>query len=98
MARPDDPVEPAPSIQLGILGPMSANVDGVDVNLGGVKQRAVLAMLVLGKGQQVTADRLDRRALARPAAAQRPGCASGLRLAPAPRPRAREPPPAAAVT
>lgn len=58
MSRGDEPATPAPAIRLGILGPMSANVDGSDVGLGGVKQRAVLAMLILAKGQPVTSDRL----------------------------------------
>lgn len=46
-------------VRLRILGPMSATGPGDEpINLGGLKQRSVLAMLVLGKGHQVGADRL----------------------------------------
>ena len=42
----------------GLLGPLEAHVDGRPARLGGTRQRAVLAMLVLNAGQVVPADRL----------------------------------------
>ena len=42
----------------GLLGPLEAHVDGRPARLGGTRQRAVLAMLVLNAGQVVPTDRL----------------------------------------
>ena len=42
----------------GLLGPLEAHVDGRPARLGGMRQRAVLAVLVLNAGQVVPADRL----------------------------------------
>src|SRR4051812_1741703 len=45
-------------VELGVLGPLSARVDGAELNLGGRRQRAVIAVLVLARGQQVGTRRL----------------------------------------
>jgi YVTN family beta-propeller protein len=45
-------------IELRILGPLEAFVDGQPVPLGGAKQRAVLAILILHRGKPVSTDRL----------------------------------------
>ena len=46
-------------VKFRVLGPLTVSDDeGRDVPLGGRKQRAVLAMLILESGQPVTADRL----------------------------------------
>src|SRR5262245_31621860 len=45
-------------MQLQILGPLEASVDGNPLSLGGAKPRAVLAMLVLEANRTVTADQL----------------------------------------
>ena len=44
-AGPAAPVEAR--LSLRILGPLSARLDGADLNLGGRRQRAVVALLVL---------------------------------------------------
>lgn len=58
----DEPVRPAadkgPLIRLEVLGRVSATVDGVEVDLGGPKQRAVVALPLLARGAVVPADRL----------------------------------------
>ena len=47
------------SLELGILGPLQVRIGGDDpVALGGVRQRAVLAVLALNAGQVVSTDRL----------------------------------------
>src|SRR3954453_15703548 len=45
-------------MQLRVLGPIDVSTDGRSLNLGGAKQRAVLAMLCLEANQVVSADRL----------------------------------------
>ena len=45
-------------VALGILGPLVARLDSEDVNLGGRRQRAVVAILLLARGRQVGAGRL----------------------------------------
>ncbi len=45
-------------IYLRVLGPVEASADGRRLPLGGAKQRAVLAMLVLDANRTVSADRL----------------------------------------
>ncbi len=45
-------------LQLGLLGPLVASIDGREVSLGGRRQRAVVAVLVLARGHQVSAERL----------------------------------------
>src|SRR3954471_10368573 len=50
--------EPRPRLTFGLLGPMSACLDGSDVSLGGRRQRAVVAVLLVAHGQQVSAERL----------------------------------------
>jgi DNA-binding SARP family transcriptional activator/DNA-binding CsgD family transcriptional regulator/tetratricopeptide (TPR) repeat protein len=56
VGRPDAPKVPV--IRFGVLGRVSAAVDGVEVDLGGPKQRAVVALLLLARGAVVPADRL----------------------------------------
>ena len=46
------------NVQLGLLGPLEARIDGRAIALGGTKQRAVLAMLVLRANEVVSSDRL----------------------------------------
>nr|WP_260408252.1 BTAD domain-containing putative transcriptional regulator [Planomonospora venezuelensis] len=41
---------------VNVLGPMTAEIDGQAVALGGPKQRAVLALLVAARGEAVTAE------------------------------------------
>jgi DNA-binding SARP family transcriptional activator len=45
-------------IRIDVLGPMDVRVDGRTVHLGGPKQRALLAVLVLGHGRVVAMDQL----------------------------------------
>src|ERR1051325_6260425 len=45
-------------MELCVLGPIEASADGRSLNLGGAKQRAVLAMLCLDANHVVSADRL----------------------------------------
>ncbi|NNH54515.1 SARP family transcriptional regulator, partial [Promicromonospora citrea] len=45
-------------LRVGVLGPVTAWVDGVPVPLGGPRQQAVLARLVVAGGRLVTTDRL----------------------------------------
>jgi hypothetical protein len=52
-------------LQIGLLGPVEARVDGRPVALGGQRPRALLAVLALMSGRIVTTDRHDRRALGR---------------------------------
>src|SRR3954452_9563803 len=48
----------APVTQFGILGPVEARRDGVEVRLGGRNQRAVLALLLLQTRRVVSIERL----------------------------------------
>ncbi|WP_324785895.1 BTAD domain-containing putative transcriptional regulator [Streptomyces sp. H51] len=43
-------------VRIGVLGPVSASVDGRPVALGGIRQRAVLAVLVAARGRLVPQD------------------------------------------
>ncbi|GAA3453019.1 BTAD domain-containing putative transcriptional regulator [Dactylosporangium matsuzakiense] len=45
-------------LRIGVLGGVSAERHGTPVDLGGRRQRAVLALLVLGRGSVLSADRL----------------------------------------
>jgi DNA-binding SARP family transcriptional activator/DNA-binding NarL/FixJ family response regulator len=45
-------------LRLGILGPLWASRDGVEVGLGGRRQQAVVAVLLVARGHQVSAERL----------------------------------------
>ncbi len=47
-----------PHIELGVLGCLQATVDGEPVDLGGPKQRTVLAVLAAHAGRAVSTDRL----------------------------------------
>ncbi len=49
---------PRTRLQFGVLGPLSASLDGVDIGLGGRRQRAVVAVLLIARGQQVGTERL----------------------------------------
>src|SRR5262249_55662876 len=46
------------AISLGVLGPLVATRNGRQLDLGGRRQRAVLALLLLARGDLVPADRL----------------------------------------
>ncbi|MFC5137710.1 BTAD domain-containing putative transcriptional regulator [Actinomycetospora rhizophila] len=46
------------TVEIGVLGPLRATVDGAPVELGGPARRAVLARLAVAGGEVVTADRL----------------------------------------
>jgi predicted ATPase/DNA-binding SARP family transcriptional activator len=46
------------AIEFRVLGPLEVLVDGEPVHLGGPKQRAVLALLLLGAGRPISAERL----------------------------------------
>jgi DNA-binding SARP family transcriptional activator len=48
----------APDLNVHVLGPLEVLIDGVDVRLGGPKQRAVLALLAAGVGKPVAVDTL----------------------------------------
>jgi DNA-binding SARP family transcriptional activator/DNA-binding NarL/FixJ family response regulator len=55
----DEDVEARPSgLEVGILGDVVAASDGADLELGGRQQRAVLALLVLARGDVIPAERL----------------------------------------
>ena len=45
-------------VLFSLLGPVEALVDGESVALGAPKQRALLAVLLLGRGAVVSRDRL----------------------------------------
>ena len=45
-------------LEFRILGPLGVDADGRDLPLGGQKQRAVLALLLLHAGETVSSDRL----------------------------------------
>ena len=49
---------PASRLEFRILGPLSVRVDGSPVALGGTKQRALLALLLLSANRVVSRDRL----------------------------------------
>jgi len=46
------------TLQIRLLGALEARVDGRTVDLGGPRQRAVLALLLVGRGAPVSVDRL----------------------------------------
>ena len=45
-------------LRISLLGPCAASFDGRPLDLGGPRQRAVLAVLVLARGEVVPVDRL----------------------------------------
>ncbi len=45
-------------LEIGVLGEFTASHDGTLLDLGGPRQRAVLAMLVIGRGRLVSAEQL----------------------------------------
>ncbi|GAA0947240.1 BTAD domain-containing putative transcriptional regulator [Actinocorallia libanotica] len=45
-------------VSIGVLGPMTATVDGARAALGGPRQRAVLAVLVAARGRAVSEERI----------------------------------------
>ena len=52
------PSVPFPAVEVGLLGPLRVTEHGEEVPVRGPKQRAVLAVLALHRGEPVTADRL----------------------------------------
>src|SRR3954454_18828300 len=52
------PTDEARRLTFGLLGPFTASLDGSELNLGGRRQRAVAALLLLARGDQVGTDRL----------------------------------------
>jgi DNA-binding SARP family transcriptional activator len=42
-----------------VLGPLEASVEGRPLEIGGVKQRVLLAMLLVADGEVVSRDRRD---------------------------------------
>src|SRR6478735_666285 len=46
------------SVWIGVLGPLSVRVDGQGLTIGSAKQRALLALLALHRGQCVSAETL----------------------------------------
>ncbi len=53
-----DETTPRTRLRLGILGPLTASLDGAEIGLGGRRQQAVVAVLLVARGQQVSAERL----------------------------------------
>jgi predicted ATPase/DNA-binding SARP family transcriptional activator len=53
-----DPERRSPQVWVGVLGPLALRVDGADVNVPGVRRRALLATLALARGRVVGVDRL----------------------------------------
>ena len=51
-------MSPSGLVGFGVLGPLEATLDGVPIDIGSPKQRAVLAMLLINANQPVTPDRL----------------------------------------
>jgi len=45
-------------VEFAVLGPLAVRLDGAELELGGPKQRALLAMLLLRANQVVSRDRL----------------------------------------
>ncbi len=45
-------------LEFGILGPLQVLDDDRSIELGGARQRAVLAVLVLHRGETVSVDRI----------------------------------------
>ena len=81
-------LESAPSargnvMEFGILGPLEVRADGRVVELGGVKPRAVLAVLALHANQPVSAERLAVALWGEDVAAERGQDGPGLRRTPA---------------
>jgi DNA-binding SARP family transcriptional activator/tetratricopeptide (TPR) repeat protein len=48
----------APRLTFGLLGAFTASLDGSELNLGGRRQRAVVALLLLARGHEVSTERL----------------------------------------
>ncbi|MFA9429329.1 BTAD domain-containing putative transcriptional regulator [Egicoccus sp. AB-alg2] len=51
-------MDEASDLRLGVLGELSGSLNGCPIGLGGRRQRAVLAALVIARGEAVPADRL----------------------------------------
>ena len=94
-------------LSLALLGPLSARLAGEDLNLGGRRQRAVVALLVLARGRQVSTagacstrcGRASRRRPAPPACSPTsPTCAARSSRTGPPGPRAGCSSPAATAT
>ena len=78
-----------PELNLHVLGELTATRDGAVVDLGGRRQRAVLAALAMQRDQVVTGGPPRRLRVGRPPARQRERGAAGVRQPPAPAARAR---------
>ena len=78
-----------PELNLHVLGELTATRDGAVVDLGGRRQRAVLAALAIQRDQVVTGGPPRRLRLGRPRARQRERRAAGVRQPPPPTARAR---------
>jgi DNA-binding SARP family transcriptional activator len=52
------PFSEVPVIEVRVLGPVEVTVDGAPADIGGLRQRCVLARLIAGQGRVVSADRL----------------------------------------
>ncbi|MCT9933764.1 winged helix-turn-helix domain-containing protein [Planotetraspora sp. A-T 1434] len=48
----------AAAVRFGVLGPLQAERDGRAIRLGGLRQRAVLAVLLIARGRMVPAERI----------------------------------------
>ncbi|WP_248960063.1 BTAD domain-containing putative transcriptional regulator [Sphaerisporangium perillae] len=46
------------AVRFGVLGPLRAELDGRPVGLGGPRQRAILAVLLIAQGRMVSAERI----------------------------------------
>ncbi len=57
-ARTSDEALPDAGLRIGVLGQLVATREGTGLELGGPRQRAVLALLVLARGDVVPADRM----------------------------------------
>ena len=57
-ARTSDEVLPDAGLRIGVLGQLVATREGTGLELGGPRQRAVLALLVLARGDVVPTDRM----------------------------------------
>jgi DNA-binding SARP family transcriptional activator len=51
-------VDAAPRLRINLLGELTASYDGRPLDLGGRRQRAVLALLLLSRGEVVPAEKL----------------------------------------
>src|SRR3954454_8966252 len=67
-------------MRVQMLGPLVVERDGRPIDLGGPRQRSVLAVLLLARGQVVSLDRLIDLVYSGEPAAQRCGLDAGVHL------------------